>query len=76
MKKVLVTLMLLMILLVIASMTFLDGESANQGAHNADTISPYYQSTQSANATATYGAEQFDIQLTAIANKKANLGAP
>ena len=55
--------------MVVAVISCVDGDSNGGDAGYYDEVNPYVQATRSYDATATFGAEQFSIQLTAIAEK-------
>jgi len=73
MKKLVSFLILIVLIFALTAIAFIDGIGGITSGEAAGSIetSPYRQATdQAAEATAAYGAEQFYIQLTAIADQK------
>jgi hypothetical protein len=76
MKKLsVIFLLIILTILIINATSCIDGGNGNTNVGSlsatATSLPPFaVQATQSANATATYGAEQFHIQLTAIAEQE------
>jgi uncharacterized protein (UPF0333 family) len=72
MRKLIVTLLLILLIVALGALAFTGGGDANGSqtkSATANVHSPGMQATMAANATATYGAEQFHIQLTAMAEE-------
>jgi len=63
MKFRVASILLILLILFLASMACVGGGGEEEG------VSINTKSTMSANATATFGAEQFHLQLTAISNQ-------
>lgn len=74
MKKTTARIILILIILILATVACVGGgegyESNSAGTPQADIFGISIQATQSADVTATYGAEQFHLQLTAIAEQE------
>jgi len=66
MKRVTAQILLILLILALACMACVGGGGDANGVGNVTGSS--LQATQSAGATATYGAQQFHLQLTAIAD--------
>ena len=66
MKKVLASILLIIMIVIIATFSFIGGGSGTSSFNNQD--SEVYQDN-SLNATATFGAQEFHLQLTAIAEQ-------
>ena len=66
MKQAHIKLLLIILILAIATLACVGGGGA-RGSNGQTASSARIQATQSAYATATYGAEQFELQLTARA---------
>lgn len=71
MAKFIAGLLLIIMLMALATLTLVAGGDAVEYGNSfpKGEESPLTQATHSANATATFGAEQFHIQLTAIAEE-------
>jgi len=76
MKKVVIRIVLILLILTLAALACVggggdqNGSSSDGGTSAAGHQPMNAQATISAGATATYGAEQFHLQLTAIAEQK------
>ena len=70
MRKLIATLLLILLILALGALACTGGGDGSQTKNATVNVqSPGMQATMSANATATYGAEQFHIQLTAMADE-------
>ncbi len=69
MKKLAICLLVFMLILLIGATACIKGGDGG-GVNNPTGSTTPAQSITPANATATYGAEQFHIQLTAIAEQE------
>ncbi len=74
MKKVLISFMVLLIIIIFASLacktSILGSESVRTVKIQAEVQSLLQEATQAAQITATFGAERFHLQLTAIAEQE------
>jgi hypothetical protein len=76
MKKVVVRILLILLVLILAALACIGGGGDQNGSNSdAGTSAAGHQpinaqATLSAGATATFGAEQFHLQLTAISEQK------
>jgi hypothetical protein len=76
MKKVVVRILLILLVLTLVALACIggggdqNGSNSDAGTSAADHPVINAQATLSAGATATFGAEQFHLQLTAIAKQK------
>jgi hypothetical protein len=69
-KRATLRILLVVFILAVASLACVGGVDNNSSSLQLNGRQPELQSTQAVSATATYGAEQFQIQLTAIAEQK------
>ena len=72
MRKLTTAFILIALVIVLVSLAYLGGGAANAGLDAEATFSGQshqIQATMAADATATYGAEQFHLQLTAMAEQ-------
>ena len=75
MKKPTARIVLIILILALAAMSCIGGGGGDKGgvngsASNTNGGSSQIQATMAADATATFGAEQFHLQLTAIAGEE------
>lgn len=74
MKKFLMSLIMLLIIVVFVSLacksSILGSQEGRTEKIRAEVQSILFEATQAANITATFGAEQFHLQLTAIAEQE------
>ena len=69
MRKTTLRILLIAFILAAASLACVGGVDNGNSNLTSDPNRPALQGTQAVSATATYGAEQFQIQLTAIAEQ-------
>ena len=74
MKKIIAYMLLIILVLIMMTFSCVSGgggniNGADSGAASSCCDTPNVQATQATSATETYGAEQFYIQLTAIAEQ-------
>lgn len=70
MEKVILRLLLIAFILVIASMACVGGVDNSDQISQNNVEHPSIKGTQAVSATATFGAEKLQIQLTAIAEQR------
>lgn len=68
-KKATLRILLIIIILATVSLACIGGVDNNNPNLQSEPNQPARQGTQAVSATATYGAGQFEIQLTAIAEQ-------
>lgn len=68
-KKATLRILLIVIILASASLACVGGVDNSNSNLQSNPNQPAQQGTQAVSATATFGAEQFQIQLTAIAEQ-------
>lgn len=69
-QKTTLRILLIVFVLMLTSLACVGGVDSGNANLNLNENNPSIQGTQAVSATATFGAEQFQIQLTAIAEKK------
>jgi ABC-type oligopeptide transport system substrate-binding subunit len=73
-RRTLICILLLLIMLATLATACIDGSGGaggkNEASANSTPVPQYIQATLSADATATFGAQEFYAQLTAIAEEK------